>query len=252
MWVIFDHLRPSGHIMPDHVGDRGAVRRILKPYDHLRINHVRSTPRCSREDRDAPDRPDLRSSDDQYRGPASRAEADIACSATVVMSWFVTNGRLTSGDRRRESWTGSPRVPSARARQWLSGRAGHFVSLRRDRQYICGPDSPALGRERRPLPARAVPAQVQFAVPLHAVGGADRRSASITRLAHVRLSFLAESRWSRRYASSVAIDNRDLVPPRQRDRGVEPGGIAAGNAGKTPRAAGHPLRLPIRRRQLAA
>jgi hypothetical protein len=24
MWVIFDHLRPSGHIMPDHVGDRGA------------------------------------------------------------------------------------------------------------------------------------------------------------------------------------------------------------------------------------
>jgi hypothetical protein len=25
MWVIFDHLRPSGHIMPDHAGDRGAV-----------------------------------------------------------------------------------------------------------------------------------------------------------------------------------------------------------------------------------
>ena len=25
VWVIFDHLRPSGHIMPDHAGDRGAV-----------------------------------------------------------------------------------------------------------------------------------------------------------------------------------------------------------------------------------
>jgi hypothetical protein len=24
MQVIFDHLRPSGRIMPDHVGDRGA------------------------------------------------------------------------------------------------------------------------------------------------------------------------------------------------------------------------------------
>jgi len=24
MWVIFDHLRPSGHIMPDHAGDREA------------------------------------------------------------------------------------------------------------------------------------------------------------------------------------------------------------------------------------
>jgi hypothetical protein len=24
MRVIFDHLRPSGRIMPDHVGDRGA------------------------------------------------------------------------------------------------------------------------------------------------------------------------------------------------------------------------------------
>jgi hypothetical protein len=29
MWVIFDHLRPSGHMTPDHVGDRGAVRLDL-------------------------------------------------------------------------------------------------------------------------------------------------------------------------------------------------------------------------------
>jgi Phosphoesterase family len=27
MWVAFGHLRPSGHIMPDHAGDRGAVFR---------------------------------------------------------------------------------------------------------------------------------------------------------------------------------------------------------------------------------
>ena len=25
MWVIFDHLRPPGHIMPDHAGDRGVA-----------------------------------------------------------------------------------------------------------------------------------------------------------------------------------------------------------------------------------
>jgi hypothetical protein len=43
MWVIFDHLRPSGHIMPDRVGDRGAVRQILEPHDHLHINHERAS-----------------------------------------------------------------------------------------------------------------------------------------------------------------------------------------------------------------
>ncbi|HXL18579.1 MAG TPA: hypothetical protein VN961_13780, partial [Streptosporangiaceae bacterium] len=42
MWVIEDHLRPSGHIMPDHVGDRGAMRQILEPRDHLHINHERT------------------------------------------------------------------------------------------------------------------------------------------------------------------------------------------------------------------
>jgi hypothetical protein len=41
MWVIEDHLRPSGHIMPDHVGDRGAVRQILEPREHLHINQLR-------------------------------------------------------------------------------------------------------------------------------------------------------------------------------------------------------------------
>src|SRR5580693_706782 len=29
MWVSFAHLRPSGHIMPDHAGDRGAVSLSL-------------------------------------------------------------------------------------------------------------------------------------------------------------------------------------------------------------------------------
>ena len=33
MWVTFGHLRPSGHIMPDHAGDRGAVLLALAPHD---------------------------------------------------------------------------------------------------------------------------------------------------------------------------------------------------------------------------
>jgi hypothetical protein len=42
MWVIEDHLRPSGHIMPDHAGDQGAAHLVLAPHDHLHINHVRA------------------------------------------------------------------------------------------------------------------------------------------------------------------------------------------------------------------
>jgi len=38
MWVIEDHLRPSGHIMPDHAGNRGAVLSVLAPHDYLYIN----------------------------------------------------------------------------------------------------------------------------------------------------------------------------------------------------------------------
>jgi hypothetical protein len=41
MWVIFDHLRPSGHIMPDHAGDRGTVPLVLAPTITLHINHDR-------------------------------------------------------------------------------------------------------------------------------------------------------------------------------------------------------------------
>src|SRR2546423_5082066 len=43
MWVTFGHLRPSGHIMPDHAGDRGAELLVLAPHDHLYINHDRLT-----------------------------------------------------------------------------------------------------------------------------------------------------------------------------------------------------------------
>jgi hypothetical protein len=42
MWVIEDHLRPSGHIVPDHAGDRGAVSTVLAPHDHLHINPDRA------------------------------------------------------------------------------------------------------------------------------------------------------------------------------------------------------------------
>jgi hypothetical protein len=43
MWVIFDHLRPSGHIMPDHAGDRGAACMVLAPHDHLYIMQSRTS-----------------------------------------------------------------------------------------------------------------------------------------------------------------------------------------------------------------
>jgi len=42
MWVTFGHLRPSGHIMPDHAGDRGAVLLVLAPHDHLHIKQIRA------------------------------------------------------------------------------------------------------------------------------------------------------------------------------------------------------------------
>src|SRR5437870_12291419 len=48
LWVIFDHLRPSGHIMPDHAGDRGAVLLILAPHDHLHVKHERAFASCLR------------------------------------------------------------------------------------------------------------------------------------------------------------------------------------------------------------
>jgi hypothetical protein len=38
------HLRPSGHIMPDHAGDRGAAWMVLAPHDHL---HIKQTGRHS-------------------------------------------------------------------------------------------------------------------------------------------------------------------------------------------------------------
>ena len=43
MWVTFGHLRPSGRIMPDHGGDRGAVLLVLAPHDRLHIKQIRST-----------------------------------------------------------------------------------------------------------------------------------------------------------------------------------------------------------------
>ena len=46
--VIFDHLRPSGHIMPDHAGDRGAAWMVLAPHDHLHIKQMRTCPRDGR------------------------------------------------------------------------------------------------------------------------------------------------------------------------------------------------------------
>jgi hypothetical protein len=65
-----------------------------------------------------------------------------------------------------------------------SSRRLQLAGLRRERKQTSGPDGPALGGQRRPLPGRTVPAQVQFAAPLHTVCGTDRRSASVTCLVH--------------------------------------------------------------------
>ena len=54
MWVTFGHLRPSGHIMPDHVGDRGTALLVLAPHDHLHIKQKRAVRR-----QDEPGRKDL-------------------------------------------------------------------------------------------------------------------------------------------------------------------------------------------------
>ena len=42
MWVTFGHLRPSGHIMPDHAGDRGTAFSVMAPHDHLHIKQMRA------------------------------------------------------------------------------------------------------------------------------------------------------------------------------------------------------------------
>lgn len=43
MCVIEDHLRPSGHMMPDHAGDRGAELLVLAPHVHVHVNQHRMT-----------------------------------------------------------------------------------------------------------------------------------------------------------------------------------------------------------------
>src|SRR5205823_11849257 len=45
------HLRPSGRVMLDHAGDRGAVLLALEPYDHLHINYVSALTFALRRDR---------------------------------------------------------------------------------------------------------------------------------------------------------------------------------------------------------
>jgi hypothetical protein len=56
MWVIFDHLRPSGHVMPDHAGDRGVAWMVLAPHDHLHINQLSEPTATGRAGRGRTDR----------------------------------------------------------------------------------------------------------------------------------------------------------------------------------------------------
>ena len=60
------------------------------------------------------------------------------------------------------------------------------AGLRRERVHARRPEGPALGGQRRPLPARALSAQVQLARPVDPVCRAGRGSAPITGLIHLR------------------------------------------------------------------
>ena len=44
MWVIFDHRRPLGHIMPDMWVIEALCSKIEEPHDHPHINHVSAFP----------------------------------------------------------------------------------------------------------------------------------------------------------------------------------------------------------------
>ena len=59
------------------------------------------------------------------------------------------------------------------------------ASLRRERMLASGPDGPALGGQRLPVAARAVPAKVKLPRPVHATHCSNRGSAPITRLVHL-------------------------------------------------------------------
>ena len=63
-------------------------------------------------------------------------------------------------------------------------RYGRLAGLRNEYMLVNRPDGPALRGQRRPQLNGAVPAEVEFADPGHAVGGLDRWSAPVTRLVH--------------------------------------------------------------------
>src|SRR5215469_17870920 len=90
------------------------------------------------------------------------------------MQWPRANGR-----RAGWSWL---IVITARSQD-----ARRLAGLRRERQLIDSPDGPALRGQRRPQPARAVPAQVQLAALGRAIHRADRRPASVARVVHLWL-----------------------------------------------------------------
>ena len=145
--------------------------------------------------------------------------------------WAVINDRLrglTAEDHARRSPApahqhqrtkapkAAPRHPGTSARPTptpgtLPRGAGAFVSLRRERMLASGPDGPALREERRPQPVRAVPAQVQLAVPLDAVDRSDRRPAPVTHLVHLRSPSLDGSCHSGRRRSGTGFPGQPFV-----------------------------------------
>ena len=98
-----------------------------------------------------------------------------------------------------------------------------------------GPDGPALGEQGCRQPVRAVPAQVQLAVPLDAVDRSNRGPAPVTRLVHLRSPSLDQScdggrpSWRRAGGPSASArrppgdGRRTLGPCGPRSRGCRTG-----------------------------
>ena len=137
----------------------------------------------------------------QFCWQAGRTSHDRPCPGGL--SWFTRipgQRRAIPRARRRRSrqqpGTGQhDRAVGHRARHRacggrLRGIAERAVAccgagLRGERVHTQGPEGPALGGQRPPMPARALSAQVQLTHPVDPVRRAGRGSAPITRLIHL-------------------------------------------------------------------
>ena len=96
MPVIEDHPPFGLGISARYAGDRGTECQVLEPHDHLHNKQIRSSP-ARAEDRGKPDRPDVRASADNRRGPLPAPNGGSGSRQGAV--------GITVGDHER--WQGS-------------------------------------------------------------------------------------------------------------------------------------------------